>query len=336
LLIGSNFDTRGPKAGTAFDYDLQKEPAVTPWTGLGADMTCFVRLRFLVLQVSPSYYDTSYHSRKRYLSVPCPSTIANVCIHVICESSLFQCAVQGYVIKLLLVLSGDVESNPGPFTTQQAEQLLKAISILPKLEKCQDSLLTELTTIKQNQLTVNTKLDALTGKITALETEMASFGTVKVEIQTIKDVTSELAKQVDHLSVLQDDLENRSRRCNLIFYGIKDDQNETWSQAQSKVMETCEAKLGTKLSASDIERSHRLGRFRSDKLRPIIVNFLSFKTKQHILSLGFKLKDSGIAISEDFSEKVRYERKQLLQFGKSQGERFKLHFNRLIIGDTTF
>ncbi|KAG0429361.1 hypothetical protein HPB47_023676 [Ixodes persulcatus] len=50
LLIGSNFDTRGPKAGTAFDYDLQKEPAVTPWTGLGADMTCFVRLRFLVLQ----------------------------------------------------------------------------------------------------------------------------------------------------------------------------------------------------------------------------------------------------------------------------------------------
>ncbi|KAM7297996.1 hypothetical protein ISCGN_023147 [Ixodes scapularis] len=51
-LIGMDFDARGPKAGTTFDYNLQKERPVTAWTGLGANMKCFDRLRLLVLQHS--------------------------------------------------------------------------------------------------------------------------------------------------------------------------------------------------------------------------------------------------------------------------------------------
>ncbi|KAM7281064.1 uncharacterized protein ISCGN_005929 [Ixodes scapularis] len=149
-LIDMNFDARGPKAGTAFDYNLQKERPVTAWTGLGAYMKCFDRLRFLVLQVGLSYYDVNYRSKQSYLSVPCSSTIVYLCIRAFCETLLFQCAIEAYVVKLLLMMSGDVESNPGPFTERQAEQLLKAVSILPKLEKGQDSLLSELTVIKQN------------------------------------------------------------------------------------------------------------------------------------------------------------------------------------------
>lgn len=90
------------------------------------------------------------------------------------------------------------------------------------------------------------------------------------------------------------------------------------------------------VTSGNIERAHRLGRYRPSNNRPIIVNFSSFKIKQDLLSKGFKLKDSGFSVSEDFSANVRYERKQLLEFAREQESNFKLRFNKLIIDGKTF
>lgn len=79
-----------------------------------------------------------------------------------------------------------------------------------------------------------------------------------------------------------DDLENRSRRCNLVFYGIEDvDPKEPWSTSAKHIRELCAAKFNLELKT--IERAHRLGKFNPDKKRPLIVNFASFKEKQAIL-----------------------------------------------------
>lgn len=66
------------------------------------------------------------------------------------------------------------------------------------------------------------------------------------------------------------------------------------------------------MAGNDIERAHRLGRPNPEKPGPIIVNFPSLKVKQHILLYQeFKLKNSGFSVGEDFSDNIRFERKQL-------------------------
>lgn len=55
-----------------------------------------------------------------------------------------------------------------------------------------------------------------------------------------------------------------------------------------------------------------------------------------MLLQGFKLKDSGITTKENFFESVRYERRNLLEFGRTQNSLLKLRFNKLSTGNKTF
>ncbi|XP_077543323.1 uncharacterized protein LOC144155629 [Haemaphysalis longicornis] len=132
-----------------------------------------------------------------------------------------------------------------------------------------------------------------------------------------------------------DDLENRSRRSNVLFFGIEDtDQSESWEASETHVREFCSNKLS--VTAASIARAHRLGRFSAEKTRPIIAKFYNEKTRRDvetILSKGVKLKNTTFSISRDFSEAVRDKRRKLLQFSrviKKEGDRVRLVFNKLM------
>lgn len=66
------------------------------------------------------------------------------------------------------------------------------------------------------------------------------------------------------------------------------------------------------------------------------MKYVSFKEKQRVLAAARKLKGTDYSISEDYSEKVRLERKKLLQFARERGGDFKLNFNKLKIGTQVF
>uniref|UniRef100_A0A1S4LJU1 Uncharacterized protein n=3 Tax=Ixodes scapularis TaxID=6945 RepID=A0A1S4LJU1_IXOSC len=66
-----------------------------------------------------------------------------------------------------------------------------------------------------------------------------------------------------------DDLDNRSRRNNLIFFGIPDVQNETWATSEERIVSFCSEKLNIQIDSAAIERAHRLGRFTLTKKRPV-------------------------------------------------------------------
>lgn len=101
-----------------------------------------------------------------------------------------------------------------------------------------------------------------------------------------------------------DDLENRERRNNLVFYGLAEHiTKETAAQSEELIISQCNAKL--EVSSLTIERAHRLGKFCEGKNRPIIVRFNSFKDRQAVLGKAFTLRGSNVAISEDFSRTVR-------------------------------
>ena len=113
--------------------------------------------------------------------------------------------------------------------------------------------------------------------------------------------TSKSIKEVKNKTV---DLEDRSRRQNLIFYNF--------AEASYGEQEDCDKMVEDFLDSQNffpdeqiwIDRAHRLGRRSpgSDtRPRPIIVKFSYFKQKDRVIKNGIKLRNSHINVSEDFS-----------------------------------
>lgn len=66
------------------------------------------------------------------------------------------------------------------------------------------------------------------------------------------------------------------------------------------------------------------------------MKFSFFKQKEAVIRLCYKLKDTGVSVSEDYAKNVQFARKKLLEFARTQGSPFKLRFDKLVIGDKQF
>ncbi|KAH8036365.1 hypothetical protein HPB51_025706 [Rhipicephalus microplus] len=204
----------------------------------------------------------------------------------------------------LLMRSGDVESNPSPMTKAQEEKLEMVHGAVLRLEANNASVLESVNKISQMHLELKTDLDSLTKRVQVLESKMES-------------VTPTGAcgnnQGISNLQAKIDDLENRSRRSNVIFYGIEDGERfETWETSERLVRDFCTNRLD--FSISSLARAHRIGRFSREKKRPIIAKLFNEKEVETILSKGFKLKNTPLSVARDYSEAVRDKRRKLLQF----------------------
>ncbi|XP_075530132.1 uncharacterized protein LOC142563465 [Dermacentor variabilis] len=138
---------------------------------------------------------------------------------------------------------------------------------------------------------------------------------VEDKIATLENTISSLALQVD-------DLENRSRRSNLIFYGIPEVENEKPDDLERTISDKIiKGTIG--VTVSGIERMHRLGTKAENKTRPVILKLQCFEDKANILKNCSKLKNSNISVGEDFSIRVRNIRKELWNSSKSNRNRGK-------------
>ena len=136
------------------------------------------------------------------------------------------------------------------------------------------------------------------------------------------------------------DLEDRSRRNNLRFYGFQEETNETWEEGESILTDFVKEKLEIEEDIL-IERAHWTGKIqRNDgtrnRKRTIVVKFLNFKDKSRILHTyrEKKLWKEKIFINEDFPEETASIRKGLLQKAKdlrSQNKVAKVVHDRLIV-----
>ena len=135
------------------------------------------------------------------------------------------------------------------------------------------------------------------------------------------------------------DLEDRSRRNNLRFDGIIEEEGESWEITESKVMNVIKQDLNIEENIK-IERAHRSGRIyrqdnsKNDK-RTIVIKFLNYKDKERVLHTYRKVKlwESKIFVNEDFSRKTMLKRKELFQQAKelkASGVKVKVVYNRLV------
>lgn len=235
--------------------------------------------------------------------------------------------------NLLLLLSGDVEANPGPMSKAEAEAFDSALAAIRKLETGLGAVLTDLKTVKDNQEITRNEIKALTAQIAALGSNVSSSATAS---PSSNNTLQTIATQLKTITSRCDDAENRMRRSNLLFFGIEDDEKEDWAGSEEKIISFCSEKLQIPTTSAKLERVHRLGKFTAEKNRPIIAKFTSFKDKDNILSRANKLKGTDYAIGEDFSFSTRLARRKLVSFARNLDKPFKLTVDKLHIDKKTY
>ncbi|XP_037559130.1 uncharacterized protein LOC119436374 [Dermacentor silvarum] len=218
---------------------------------------------------------------------------SNACLLLFpCPSVFFASLCECVFVAKLLILCGDVELNPGPETDKQYKELFAAISALSE------------------------KIDSR-------------------HIEVMTDIPAAVAEAVkkENASLLTrlDDLEDRSRRDNLIFYGISDNPSETCAQSEKLVCELLSHHLQFQVPENMVCRAHRLGSYTANKTRPIIMKFSCSKLKDKILALKSNLKSTGVSVGGDFCRATRHSRKKLLEFAKASGQPYSLRLNKLFL-----
>jgi ribA/ribD-fused uncharacterized protein len=148
---------------------------------------------------------------------------------------------------------------------------------------------------------------------------------------TMADENAKLKRELSETKGKLLYLESQTRRNNLIFKGVEEDNEESWAATEEKIYQVLETELEI-LHARDmaIERAHRLNdrpKGNNHVARSIIVKFLNFKDRQTVLSNVSKLagKNSRIMVFEDYPHEIQANRQKLWPVFKAakQMDQFK-------------
>ena len=241
------------------------------------------------------------------------------------DNMTFIQATHATVIMQRIQLCGDVELNPGPTETRLAQSKLSAAQGKLNL----DTGIT--TTLNQIMKEIKESRVAMTEKIDELGVKLES------KYQELKTDMSIMKQELDSTRKKLDDLENRSRRNNIVVYGVAESGQETWDNTEDKLCETLTENLAMDVTKDHFERVHRIGKRTQGKDRPIVAMCGRYKTKEQIIRAARDRKPDGLYINEDFSEAVRKERKALSGLMKTKRENeltAYLSYNKLIVKNT--
>ena len=102
-----------------------------------------------------------------------------------------------------------------------------------------------------------------------------------------------------------DEVEQYSRRSCLIMTCVKEGQEESTDKI---VLDIFLNNLGVRFDLSEIDRSHRLGPKKTDldrnvSNRPIIIKFISYRSRQKVYKVKKKLKDSSYSIFDNLTKR---------------------------------
>ncbi|KOB77167.1 Endonuclease-reverse transcriptase [Operophtera brumata] len=126
-----------------------------------------------------------------------------------------------------------------------------------------------------------------------------------------------------------DQLEKVVRKCNLVFFGVKE-QEESYVELESVIIKIINEKLDLKCVRNEVQRIRCIARKSEDKPRPIILGLTTFGKKLQTLKNKNKLQGTELYIKEDFPPKVLIQRKNLQDQLKTEIDGGKKNFNQKI------
>ena len=159
------------------------------------------------------------------------------------------------------------------------------------------------------------KINLILSKVSINEARLLKYEKYfdKLELQNkhVKEIGSVVVSHADRIRLLEYksiDLEARSRRNNLLFYGHPESRNEDCKETiRNHIRELFEIDI----TDSAICRAHRIGRFDRNRKRPIIVAFQEYALTETIARKGNVLKDTNFSLSRDYPIEITRARKTM-------------------------
>ena len=237
----------------------------------------------------------------------------------------------------LKVLSGEIGGLAG--------KLELVLDIVGRVMNELEGLRGTVGTILKRAESHETRLKSIEERINVQSTEVKG---VKTSVHVLDEKMNKMNKRMDELekkntelTLSKIDLEARSKRNNLLFFGVKESDKE---DVNSIVQNIIKKDLGL-TGSFPLQRAHRFGVVwrnhigkSADRPRPIIVNFLDYRDKETVRRASFKLKQP-VSLQEDLPEAVRKARRvlmpELIEL-KNKGKRATLAYPAKLISDGQF
>ena len=108
-----------------------------------------------------------------------------------------------------------------------------------------------------------------------------------------------LQEKIVELEVELDDLNNYTRRTNLLIHGLEEENGEN---TDTKVLGVFNTQLGLTIPLKDVGRTHRLGRKVQGRKRPIIVRFATYRQRKAVFDSKSKLNGSATVFTENLTK----------------------------------
>ena len=168
-----------------------------------------------------------------------------------------------------------------------------------------------------------------------LEKTKTELKSLKSNCKTLEDKNSKLETKVV-------DLESRSMRENLLFYGIPEGGPQ--ENCEILIKELCVNHLEMPEAQSMlIDRAHRIGPSKPNKTRPIVVKFHYFGEREAVRTRSYdkteSLKQAKVGVGVQWPQQVRETRKSLypvMQKEKQKGKNVKMVRDKLYINGTEY
>lgn len=158
-------------------------------------------------------------------------------------------------------------------------------------------------------------------------------------------VTAKLQVDVERLGTENKEFQNRIlalerkvRSNNIVLFGVKEGEKENSSLLEI-VLNLFTDKIGVETTVKDINSVYRIGNEVENKSRPILVQFISNIKKGEIFKKAYKLKGTGLTISNDLIKTDREEQKVLydhFKVAKGKNIDVKLRYKKLILEGKTY
>ena len=140
------------------------------------------------------------------------------------------------------------------------------------------------------------------------------------------------------------DLESRSMRDNLIFYGIPESRDEGGIEnCENLVKDLIRSTCDLNPAEIQFDRAHRLGSNKSRNPRPTVVKFHKYTDRELVRSRSMidpykqNLRDRKQGIGQQQPQQLREARKALMPFAKQardDGQSYQINGNKLFINNS--
>lgn len=158
-------------------------------------------------------------------------------------------------------------------------------------------------------------------------------------ISELKQENQRLKKTIKDQEERLEQVEREIRRNNIIVQGLADIDEEKQEEVTKKVQEMLRD-IGVEINPdADIKEITKLGTFKTNKKRPILVKLQTRNKKMEIFERTKELKGKDIWINDDYTKKVQEDRKHLiphLKQAKQLGHRAYLRYNKMIVNGRAY